>query len=244
MYRVTNWNEYFETHKTRILKTLDWVPIPNKMDGDGYTELVDHPDGAAHYGVWVALLLIASKSSPRGDLARSGGVPHDIASLARVTRLQSAVIAPAIARLLKIGWMAVDGDDPALSGADAAQTGRRIEEKRIEQKGIEKVFASPKNGSAATHGSRFTEETLPNTWISFCYDELGWGAERAAAVFEKFRDYWIAQPGAKGRKADWLATWRNWCRKEAADESRAVQRNGRRPGLLEILDQLDKEDTQ
>lgn len=30
----------------------------------------------------------------------------------------------------------------------------------------------------------------------------------------KFRDYWIAQPGAKGRKADWPATWRNWVRSE------------------------------
>jgi hypothetical protein len=30
--------------------------------------------------------------------------------------------------------------------------------------------------------------------------------------FEKFRDYWIAQPGQKGVKLDWDATWRNWCR--------------------------------
>jgi hypothetical protein len=29
---------------------------------------------------------------------------------------------------------------------------------------------------------------------------------------EKFRDYWIAQPGVKGRKVDWDATWRNWIR--------------------------------
>lgn len=29
----------------------------------------------------------------------------------------------------------------------------------------------------------------------------------------KFRDYWRAQPGAKGRKLDWSATWRNWIRK-------------------------------
>jgi hypothetical protein len=29
---------------------------------------------------------------------------------------------------------------------------------------------------------------------------------------EKFRDYWIAQPGVKGRKLDWDATWRNWIR--------------------------------
>lgn len=28
----------------------------------------------------------------------------------------------------------------------------------------------------------------------------------------KFRDYWNAQPGQKGVKLDWPATWRNWCR--------------------------------
>ena len=31
-------------------------------------------------------------------------------------------------------------------------------------------------------------------------------------IADGFKDYWIAQPGAKGRKADWFATWRNWIR--------------------------------
>lgn len=30
---------------------------------------------------------------------------------------------------------------------------------------------------------------------------------------DRFRDYWTAQPGAKGRKTDWAATWRNWARR-------------------------------
>ena len=30
---------------------------------------------------------------------------------------------------------------------------------------------------------------------------------------ERFRDYWTSQPGAKGRKTDWAATWRNWARR-------------------------------
>ncbi|WP_396902754.1 hypothetical protein [Mycolicibacterium sp.] len=29
----------------------------------------------------------------------------------------------------------------------------------------------------------------------------------------KFLDHWTAQPGAKGRKSDWDATWRNWMRR-------------------------------
>ena len=31
-------------------------------------------------------------------------------------------------------------------------------------------------------------------------------------VAEQFKDYWIAQPGQKGVKLDWDATWRNWVR--------------------------------
>lgn len=34
-------------------------------------------------------------------------------------------------------------------------------------------------------------------------------------TWDKFRDYWRAKPGAAGRKIDWQATWRNWCRTEA-----------------------------
>jgi hypothetical protein len=34
------------------------------------------------------------------------------------------------------------------------------------------------------------------------------------AVVEKFRDYWLGVPGAKGRKVDWPATWRNFVRNE------------------------------
>lgn len=34
------------------------------------------------------------------------------------------------------------------------------------------------------------------------------------AVAAKFRDYWTGVPGAKGRKADWPATWRNFVRGE------------------------------
>ncbi len=33
-------------------------------------------------------------------------------------------------------------------------------------------------------------------------------------VAEGFVDYWIGQPGEKGRKSDWNATFRNWVRKE------------------------------
>lgn len=42
------------------------------------------------------------------------------------------------------------------------------------------------------------------------------------AEHAKFVDYWHATPGARGRKADWNATWRNWIRR--ADEHRRQSR--------------------
>lgn len=41
-------------------------------------------------------------------------------------------------------------------------------------------------------------------------------AERLPAerTFAKFCDHWRAASGAKARKNDWDATWRNWCRNE------------------------------
>lgn len=41
-------------------------------------------------------------------------------------------------------------------------------------------------------------------------------------VAERFRDYWISQPGAKGRKVNWTATWRNWVRNESAPRANAL----------------------
>lgn len=37
--------------------------------------------------------------------------------------------------------------------------------------------------------------------------------EQVIREADAFRDYWIAKPGAGGRKSDWDATWRNWIRK-------------------------------
>lgn len=61
-------------------------------------------------------------------------------------------------------------------------------------------------------------------------DEMrAWARENTPDVNEsehaKFCDYWRAQPGAKGVKLDWVATWRNWMRR--AQDDRASSRGNR-----------------
>lgn len=42
-------------------------------------------------------------------------------------------------------------------------------------------------------------------------------------VADSFRDYWVAKPGKDGRKADWLATWRNWVRNQRSGSAQRPQ---------------------
>jgi len=80
----------------------------------------------------------------------------------------------------------------------------------------EEKAASPKARSARSEedsSSRLPKDwTLPEEWRRHCAEtrpDLD-----PEAVAEGFRDHWLAQPGKDGRKADWLATWRNWVKRE------------------------------
>ena len=76
MLRVRDWDKDYENNRSREIRRTLWFPAPNDLSADGYTELVGHPDGAAHFGVWNSLLMVASKASPRGSLVRDDGRPH------------------------------------------------------------------------------------------------------------------------------------------------------------------------
>lgn len=108
-YRIVGWLENFENNRTKELRSMQWVPMPTKHDGDGYTEFMDHPDGAAHFGAWCAMVQVAAKCDPRGTLlrdARNGvRLGHDAESLARIVRIPAAIMRAAMDRALSIGWL-------------------------------------------------------------------------------------------------------------------------------------------
>jgi len=54
---------------------------------------------------------------------------------------------------------------------------------------------------------------LPREWGEWALNNSPLSHEQIREEGEKFRDYWINVEGAKGRKKDWLATWRNWIRR-------------------------------
>ncbi|OFJ47681.1 hypothetical protein BA896_000305 [Janthinobacterium lividum] len=76
--------------------------------------------------------------------------------------------------------------------------------------------------------AKATASRLPADWAASAEDIEFCKAERPelvpAQTEQRFRDYWIAQPGVKGRKVDWPATWRNWVRNERAPHGAAAGR--------------------
>ena len=63
-------------------------------------------------------------------------------------------------------------------------------------------------------GKRFNDDMVTREWIDWAIKEFGWGEKKVISIGEEFTDYWIAVSGQKAIKLDWLATWRNWCRKQ------------------------------
>lgn len=61
-------------------------------------------------------------------------------------------------------------------------------------------------------GTRLPEDFALSPERTAFATEAGVDPER---TFASFTDYWRGVAGARGRKADWDATWRNWCRKES-----------------------------
>jgi hypothetical protein len=150
-FRIKNWDKYFENNRSREMKRLEWVPVPNKMDGSGYAELVDHPNGAAHLGAWLAIIEIASRNETRGTLVRDGKIQTPQA-LARISRLPAALFEEVFDRLVnEIGWIEKFNEISILhdgAGKPQAPAPRdaRAEENRTEENRTEKPFvAQPDN---------------------------------------------------------------------------------------------------
>lgn len=70
---------------------------------------------------------------------------------------------------------------------------------------------TPNPKPTAERGTRLpTDWVLPKPWGEWALSEIdGITPDEVRQLADEFRDYWCAVPGVKGRKIDWLATWRN-----------------------------------
>lgn len=80
---------------------------------------------------------------------------------------------------------------------------------------IKNVSKNDKNvKEKSTRGTRLPADfKLPEDWKNWVLVNVpAFPADQINSQAEQFRDYWISQPGQKGVKLNWQATWRNWMR--------------------------------
>lgn len=107
----------------------------------------------------------------------------------------------------------------AQGNADTVSSALPREEKKREDTSSlrsEVETASPQRGSRLP-----TDWALPDDWAAWAKQTRPDLNPNETA--QRFADYWHGIAGAKGRKADWLATWRNWVRNEKTQAVRHPQ---------------------
>lgn len=109
--RVKDWNDRFESAKSRTYGIKSQTYMPNKQ-GLGYIRILRHPNGPAIYGAWCAMVnLLSRQHAPRHgyltDTGRSDGrawTAEDIADLT-LFPVELARLMVAFLSSYPIGWL-------------------------------------------------------------------------------------------------------------------------------------------
>lgn len=124
LLRVRNWAERYETHESRKVKNLQWVPLRNDVSDPGFVVLMGMPDGAAMFGAWSALLMMAARCHVRGTFADENGNPYSAAVIASVIRVNLELLERTIEVLTgEIPWFEwVESGQPGQSPGSPAES--------------------------------------------------------------------------------------------------------------------------
>lgn len=241
-YRIREWDTLFENNRTREMKRMDWVPIPNRMDGNGYLTLVSHRHGAAHFGAWIAILEIASRCPVRGTLTQASGGVHTASTLARVSRMSVEVISTALRRLVEVGWIDLYDEtavanstvtlkipqEPAPRATRARTEENGTERNGTEEKGIELVRDTFPQFLAACdlaemNGSEADLKTAHSEWNRL---DLGQQLAACQGIKDRVAAGELADPGFRPLPQNYLKnkTWQRTIRRKqepAGDKQRA-----------------------
>lgn len=81
--------------------------------------------------------------------------------------------------------------------------------------------------------------TLPDEWVAEALTlRPDWTAPHCRRIADAFRDYWCAQPGQRGVRTDWIATWRNWVRREHGHNNGPPRESAKHAEQRRIMDSI------
>jgi hypothetical protein len=245
LIRIVDWNKRFENNRSRTIQSLDWVPVPNNHDGEGYCLVMAHARAPEIYSAWHLMLQVASRCHPRGSLVRSNGRPHTPESLSLKTRAKASWFEIAIEVLASrdVAWIEVvevpdiQGEasqrQPSVSqtSTDCQQSDAQVTKKEGRKEGIEGKGIEGREGTSAA--ALFAPE-LPSRFQKPCLEAVRLqavkiGLPESEAV--KFFNYYESNGWRVGRNPmkSWHHAIQNWKIKFDTDRN-ANRSTSNRPG--------------
>lgn len=184
--------------------------MPVKLDGDGYTAIMEHKDGATHFGVFCALVKLAATCQPRGIFCHSSGRPMDIKDFIRRTRVREEAMTAALKRLTdkEIGWIVeVEYNPSANVLADDANVLASSDHYSTEQDSTEQD-KTRQDKTGATENPRAHFE-IPSVGDVVEYGKI---IGVAADECQTFHDHYTSNGWRVGQTSmrDWKAALRKW----------------------------------
>ncbi|MEX7470162.1 hypothetical protein AB4Z39_10665 [Mycobacterium adipatum] len=183
-----------------------------------------------HDGLYKVQNMAVAINNARSNLASRtlrGVVVHEVLKLKAAEPKLDSWNRPAVAKMLEqkpINPSEVEWSSPWDRGSDSPSDRGTVSPKATGE-ASPSVSTSPtpllptpspssRSQESASRGSRIPDGWVPSpdviAQMRSDHPHIDHKVEH-----EKFLDYWRAQPGAKGRKSDWDATWRNWIRRAA-----------------------------
>src|SRR5207248_4930287 len=98
----------------------------------------------------------------------------------------------------------------ATGSANGTAQSQSQNQRQRQEKPSDAIASAPSRVSPIARGTRLPQDFAITEEHRKFASEIGADVDRE---FETFRDYWIAQPGQKGVKTEWNATFRNWLRR-------------------------------
>lgn len=211
---------------------IQWLRLWHEMPNDPKWRTIARSSKqpiSAVIAVYLHLLVAASANATERGRTESVCIEDVASALDLETEQIEQIMAAMQGRVLEgemiSGWekRQVEREDGSAARAKAWREAKKLE-KETQANAAERKQTPDKDkdkeekrvGSA--RGSRITEGWVPSAQdATFCKTERP--DLRPSEVAKRFYDHWIAQPGEKGRKVDWSATWRNWVRNERPGKS-------------------------
>jgi uncharacterized phage protein (TIGR02220 family) len=214
LYAIRDWNDLYENNRSRTVKELGWVAIPNHHDGENYSAIITHPDGSVIFSAWVLIIQVASRCHPRGTLLRDNKTPHTSVTLSLKTRAPIEWFERALEFLeYHTDWLVVQEVASDCQRPDIVlpvyrrlgdEEGKGIEQNGIEGKGknFSEVVASPRqikfhsDARVLVHylnqktGSQFRESDASLTPIAARLSEPGVELEGCKTMIDRMCARW------------------------------------------------------